>query len=132
MLSDLRSWFDRRSGYQFAQKVLEAFEDGIVRENEIRDGVRNAFAKKHRHFQSEFSRGWDRRWLEMGAEDARQGRCRSNLFRTRYYDIGWTEQIAERSRYGWRNPSLEAQQQTLWSSNQRDDAHHHSSSSMSQ
>jgi len=109
----IRDWLNRRSGYQFAQRVIDAFEDGILTEDEIFAGRSKAF-QKHPQFQSAFSRGWDARWVEKGAEDARLGRCRSELFKSQHYDIGWSEQIAERARYGWRNTVLEAQRDSLW------------------
>jgi len=109
-----RPWLDRRAGARFAQRVIDAYEEGFIDEKEIAEGRKAVFRKKHRHFQSEFSRGWDRRWMQQGAEDARRGRCRSHLFQVQHYDIGFSEALAERARYGWTNAALEVERQKLW------------------
>jgi hypothetical protein len=114
MLGAIRDWWDRRAGYRAAGHQIDGFKSGSFSDDEVIAYRPNYFVGRRGYFQGPFSRGWDQRWFEEGAKDARLGECHSQRFQSQYYDIGWSEQYAERRKLGWQNARLDAHLDNLW------------------
>lgn len=107
MFSDLFHWFEYRSGYRAASREIEDLLDGVYPDAEIMARRKLLFTGRRALFQGPFATGWEKRWVEFGASDARRGECRADRFDYRPYEWGWAQQMSERHKYGWHHPVLD-------------------------
>ncbi|OJU61025.1 MAG: hypothetical protein BGO08_13030 [Altererythrobacter sp. 66-12] len=106
-IRSLINWWERRAGYRAASREIEHFLDGYFSDEEIIANRKNVFRGRRGTFQGPFTRGWERRWGEFGAADARSGRFRGERFRCHEYELAWSQVLEERRSFGWHNPRLE-------------------------
>ena len=109
MFNVIVSWWDERAGYRAANHQIKAFELGFYSDQEIIEFRPNYFVGRRALLNGPFQRGWRSRWSELGYADARAGKCRAKQFGSNAYDLAIQNALAERAKYGWKNPRLEAE-----------------------
>ena len=105
---DIWKQWRRRKGMQYADMILQDWENSPYSEDEQKIRIANGPLSKVVMLDDPFGIGYDFKWQQFGARDAAVGRIRAKKFKSHSYNMGWWNYMVEQHKIGWRHKALDA------------------------